>query len=108
MADSISSSFAETQQFGKIWAQCVARAWQDGQFRAALKSNPAGTLLDSYQFTVPAQVALQVVESDVAPSGGVSANTLRMVIPPMPAMSAHEIALSNAGTDGATAPLCLC
>jgi ribosomally synthesized peptide (two-chain TOMM family) len=91
------SSLSVTQQFGTVWPQCVARAWQDPQFREALKRDPAGTLLESYQFTVPAEVALQVVEtSDTAPQD-MQANALRMVIPPAPEMEVREVALSGVG-----------
>ncbi|EAU66748.1 hypothetical protein [Stigmatella aurantiaca] len=86
---------SDIQQFGTVWPQCVARAWQDAQFRAALKQDPAATLFESYQFTVPAGVDLQIVESDDAP-GEMKAETLRMVIPPAPAMDMREVALVGA------------
>ncbi|MDY7228948.1 hypothetical protein [Hyalangium rubrum] len=75
-----------------IWPQCVARAWQDAQFREALKRDPAGILFESYQFSLPEGVLLQVVENDMEVKAA-PANTLRMVIPPAPAMDMQEIAL---------------
>jgi ribosomally synthesized peptide (two-chain TOMM family) len=93
------SSLSVAQQFGAVWPQCVARAWQDPQFREALKRDPAGTLLESYQFTVPAGITLQVVEtSDTAPQHP-QANALRMAIPPAPELEVREVALYGAGVD---------
>jgi hypothetical protein len=89
------ASASDIQQFGSVWTQCVARAWQDALFRAALKEDPAATLFEAYQFTVPAGVELQVVESDDAPRE-MKAQTLRMVIPPVPEMDMHEVALVGA------------
>lgn len=89
---------SEMQQFGMVWPQCVARAWQDAQFREALKRDPAGTLRETYQFTVPAGVVLQVVEDNAEVTEAQQANTLRMVIPPMPDMDMQEIA--RVGTKG--------
>jgi hypothetical protein len=86
---------SDIQQFGSVWPQCVARAWQDAQFRAALKQDPAATLFESYQFTVPAGMELQIVESDDAPRE-MKAQTLRMVIPPAPTMDLREVALVGA------------
>jgi ribosomally synthesized peptide (two-chain TOMM family) len=85
-------NLAEMQQFGTVWPQCVARAWQDAQFCQALKRDPVGTLREAYQFTVPAGLNLQVVEGDEL-VGAQQANTLRMVIPPMPEMDMQEVAL---------------
>jgi hypothetical protein len=83
---------SEMQQFGMVWPQCVARVWQDAQFREALKRDPASTLREAYQFAVPAGVVLQVVEDNEVLEAQ-QANTLRMVIPPMPDMDMREIAL---------------
>jgi ribosomally synthesized peptide (two-chain TOMM family) len=94
------ASVSEMQQFGAVWPQCVARAWEDAQFREALKRDPAGTLLKDYQFPVPQEVNLQVVEGDEVQQAE-AANTLRLVIPPMPDLDMREIALVGA-KDGAT------
>ncbi|WP_224361286.1 hypothetical protein [Hyalangium versicolor] len=83
---------AEMEQFGVVWPQCVARAWEDVQFREALKRDPAGTLLKDYQFPVPQEVQLQVVEAGEAVEAQ-GANTLRLVIPPVPDVDMREIAL---------------
>lgn len=96
---------SDVQQFGNIWSQCVARAWQDAQFREALKRDPSGTLLTSFQFTLPEGVSLQVVESDEVVQAAQS-STLRMVIPPAPAMDLQQIAMVEAGP--ATADFCVC
>lgn len=85
---------SEMQQFGTVWPQCVARAWQDTQFRETLKRDPAGTLREAYRFTVPAGISLQVVESDEVLQAQ-SANTLRMVIPPIPDVDMRAIALTD-------------
>ncbi len=81
----------EVHQFGVVWPQCVARAWQDSQFREALKRDPVRTLQESYQFTVPAGVRLQIVESDEVAQAA-QPDLLRMVLPPVPDMEIGEIA----------------
>ncbi len=83
---------AEMQQFGTVWPQCVARAWEDVKFREDLKRDPAGTLRAAYQFVIPAGVELQVVEGPQAVEAQ-QANVLTMVIPPMPDVDMGEIAL---------------
>lgn len=95
------NNVAEMKQFGVVWPQCVARAWEDAQFREALKSDPAGTLLKDYQFSVPQEVNLQVIESNEELAAQ-DANTLRLVIPPMPDVDMREVALVGA-KDGAQA-----
>lgn len=91
---------SEMQQFGTLWPQCVARAWQDTQFREALKRDPAGTLRESYQFVVPTGVDLQVVDDQEGMKAGAQqANTLRMVIPPMPDMAVGAVALIGPDSD---------
>jgi hypothetical protein len=75
----------------------VARAWQDSQFRETLKRDPAGTLREAYQFTVPKGVNLQVVE-DSEVMEAQQANTLRMIIPPMPDLDMQEVALATPGS----------
>ncbi|KFE71583.1 hypothetical protein [Hyalangium minutum] len=83
-----------TQQFGKIWPQCVARAWQDVEFRESLKRDPVGTLREAYQFAFPQGVKVEIVEGSdelhAAP-----ADTLRMIIPPPPSMDAQQVALTD-------------
>ncbi len=97
---------SEMQQFGMVWPQCVARAWQDAQFREALKRDPASTLREAYQFSIPAGVVLQVVEDNEVLEAQ-PANTLRMIIPPMPDMEMREIALvGNAPGNGNGPPFC--
>jgi ribosomally synthesized peptide (two-chain TOMM family) len=82
------------QQFGKIWPQCVARAWQDVEFRQALKSDPMGTLRESFQFAFPRGFKLEITEgAEVVQS--MDADTLRMVIPPAPAMDMREVAITD-------------
>jgi ribosomally synthesized peptide (two-chain TOMM family) len=83
---------AEMSEFGMVWPRCIARAWEDSQFREALKSDPVGTLLNAFQFKVPAGIEFQVVESDQSHEAP-RANALRMVIPPKPVMDMEEIAL---------------
>ncbi|MDY7228945.1 hypothetical protein [Hyalangium rubrum] len=98
----------DSQQFGTIWAQCVVRAWQDAQFREALKRDPTGTLLASYEFALPAGVHLQVVERHEA-TPVQQADTLQMVIPPAPDMNMREVALATHEADPSTAPFsCAC
>src|SRR5262245_9038167 len=82
-----SNSSAATQQFGKIWPQCVARAWQDAEFREALKRDPMGTIREAFQYAFPTGLMLEIVEEDdqTQTSNG---DTLRMVIPPPPSMDA--------------------
>jgi ribosomally synthesized peptide (two-chain TOMM family) len=82
------------QQFGKIWPQCIARAWQDAAFREALKRDPVGTIQSSYQFAFPQGFKLEITETDDAQQAA-SADTLRMVIPPPPAGEMGEIALTD-------------
>ncbi len=86
------ATVSEMQQFGVVWPQAVARAWEDAQFREALKHDPAGTLLKDYQFPVPQGVNLQVVEADEELAAA-AADVLRLVIPPMPDLDMGEIAL---------------
>jgi ribosomally synthesized peptide (two-chain TOMM family) len=85
---------AEMQQFAAVWPQCVARAWQDEQFRETLKRDPTNTLREAYQFTVPAGIALQVVEGNEVQRAQ-AANTLMMVIPPKPEMDMQEVAFAS-------------
>jgi hypothetical protein len=99
------------QQFGKIWPQCIARAWQDTAFREALKRDPVGTIQNSYQFAFPQGFKLEITEAHeaqvAAPEGA-----LRMVIPPPPTGDVGQIAVTdvsnglNAGPHGPR-PLCL-
>jgi len=89
-----SSAATSTQQFGKIWPQCVARAWQDAEFREALKRDPAGTIREAYQYAFPIGVTLEIVE-DSEQGQATQADTLRMVIPPPPSMSAQQVALTD-------------
>ena len=91
-----SATVTEMQQFGMIWPQCVARAWQDAQFRETLKRDPAATLREAFEFNLPAGVNLQVVDSDEELQAQ-QANTLRMIIPPIPDMDMREIALVGPG-----------
>jgi ribosomally synthesized peptide (two-chain TOMM family) len=90
------------QQFGKIWPQCIARAWQDAEFREALKRDPTGTLRQSFQFIFPEGVKVEIVEG-LAAEQATQADTLRMVIPPAPAMELHQVAITDVekGMDGA-------
>ena len=85
---------AEMQQFASVWPQCVARAWQDPQFRETLKRDPVSTLREAYQFNVPAGISLQVVEGEEAQRTQ-AANTLMMVIPPKPEMDMQEVAFAS-------------
>jgi ribosomally synthesized peptide (two-chain TOMM family) len=87
---------SEMQQFGTVWPQCVARAWQDSEFREALKRNPAATLHEAYQFTIPSGIDLRVLEEGEVVDTR-QANTLMMVIPPMPEMDMQQVALTNCG-----------
>ncbi|WP_224242143.1 hypothetical protein [Hyalangium gracile] len=81
-------------QFGKIWPQCIARAWQDAEFREALKRDPSGTIRESFQFSFPEGVQVEVLEGSETVQAA-PANTLRMVIPPAPAMDLNEVALTD-------------
>lgn len=97
------------QQFGKIWPQCIARAWQDTAFREALKKDPVGTIQNSYQFAFPQGFKLEITEAheaqEAAPEGA-----LRMVIPPPPTGDVGEIAVTDVsrGLNGRRPrPLCL-
>lgn len=84
------------QQFGRIWPQCIARAWQDAAFREALKRDPVATIQSSYQFAFPQGFKLEITEAHEAQQAA-SADTLRMVIPPPPAGELGEIALTDVG-----------
>ena len=95
MITSNNSAANSTQQFGKIWPQCVARAWQDAEFREALKRDPMGTIRETYQFAFPQGVNLEIVE-DSEQMQAAPANTLRMVIPAPPSMDAQQVALTDA------------
>ena len=88
------------EQFEMVWPQCVARAWMDEQFREALKRDPAGTLRENYQFTLPTGVELEVVDSTEQLEAK-QGNTLRMIIPPTPDVDMQEIALVGARHGGA-------
>jgi ribosomally synthesized peptide (two-chain TOMM family) len=83
-----------TQQFGKLWPQCVARAWQDAEFREALKRDPMGTLREAYQYAFPTGLKLEIVEESEQPRTS-NGDTLRMVIPPPPSMDAQQVALTD-------------
>jgi hypothetical protein len=100
------------QQFGKIWPQCIARAWQDTAFREALKRDPMGTIQTSYQFAFPQGFKLEITEAHEAQQAA-SADTLRMVIPPPPAGEMGEIAVTDVamglnGPHGPKPPRPLC
>lgn len=88
------SAANSTQQFGKIWPQCVARAWQDTEFREALKRDPAGTIREAYQFAFPQGVKVEIVEGSEQLQAA-PADTLRMIIPPPPSMDAQQVALTD-------------
>jgi ribosomally synthesized peptide (two-chain TOMM family) len=75
-----------------VWPQCVARAWEDAQFREELMRNPVGTLREVFQFILPSGINLEVVEGNEQQEAE-QANTLRMVIPPAPEVDMREIAL---------------
>jgi ribosomally synthesized peptide (two-chain TOMM family) len=90
---------ADMQQFGLVWPQCVARAWEDDEFREALKSDPAGTLLKAFQFLIPSGIQLQVVDGNEAVEAQPT-NTLRMTIPPKPELDMQEVALVENKDDG--------
>jgi ribosomally synthesized peptide (two-chain TOMM family) len=89
-----SSAANSTQQFGKIWPQVVARAWQDAEFREALKRDPMGTIRETYQYAFPTGVMLEIIEEG-AQGQAASKDTLRMVIPPPPSMDAQQVALTD-------------
>lgn len=93
------------QQFGKIWPQCIARAWQDTGFREALKRDPVGTIQSAYQFAFPQGFKLEITEAHEAQQAA-TADTLRMVIPPPPAGEVGEIALTDVsqGLNGPPGP----
>lgn len=91
------------QQFGKIWPQCIARAWQDTEFREALKRDPVGTIQGSYQFAFPQGFKIEIAEAHEAQQAA-SADTLRMVIPPPPDGEVGEIALSTVGNGNGPKP----
>ncbi len=91
------------QQFGKIWPQCIARAWQDTEFREALKRDPVGTIQGSYQFVFPQGFKIEIAEANEAQQAA-SADTLRMVIPPPPDGEVGEIALSSVGNGNGPKP----
>lgn len=94
MITSTNSAANSTQQFGKIWPQCVARAWQDAEFREALKRDPVATIRDTYQFAFPQGVKVEIVE-DAEQLQAAPADTLRMIIPPLPTMEAQQVALTD-------------
>jgi ribosomally synthesized peptide (two-chain TOMM family) len=96
------SAASSIQQFGKIWPQCIARAWQDAEFREALKKDPVGTIRESYQFSFPNGIKVEILEGPPSEQV-VQADTLRMVIPPAPAMELREVAITDVekGMDGA-------
>jgi ribosomally synthesized peptide (two-chain TOMM family) len=87
------------QQFGRIWPQCVARAWQDTEFREALKRDPERTLQETFQFAFPMGVKLEIVEGEAVRQSA-PADVLRMVIPPAPAVDMREVALASADPCG--------
>jgi ribosomally synthesized peptide (two-chain TOMM family) len=82
------------QQFGKIWPQCIARAWQDTAFREALKKDPVGTIQNSYQFAFPQGFKLEIAEAHET-QGAASEGALRMVIPPPPTGDVGQIAVTD-------------
>jgi ribosomally synthesized peptide (two-chain TOMM family) len=89
-----SSAANSTQQFGKIWPQCVARAWQDAEFREALKRDPMGTIREAYQYAFPTGVMLEIVEESEQGQAA-QGDRLRMIIPPPPSMDAQQVALTD-------------
>jgi ribosomally synthesized peptide (two-chain TOMM family) len=88
------SAATSTQQFGKIWPQCIARAWQDAEFREALKRDPEGTIRDAFQYAFPEGLKLEIVEESGQPHAS-NGDTLRMVIPPPPSMESRQVALTD-------------
>ena len=94
MSTTHTSAAASTQQFGKIWPQCVARAWQDTEFREALKRDPSGTIREAFQYAFPYGVKLEILEEtdQTQPPQG---DTLRMIIPPPPSVDTQQVALTD-------------
>lgn len=90
----MSTNTSVVQQFGKIWPQCIARAWQDTAFREALKRDPVGTIQNSYQFAFPQGFKLEITEATESQAAA-SPDTLRMVIPPPPVGEMGQIAVTD-------------
>lgn len=88
------TNISVVQQFGKIWPQCIARAWQDTAFREALKHDPVGTIQNSYQFTFPQGFKLEIAEAHETQKVA-SEGALRMVIPPPPTGDVGQIAVTD-------------
>jgi ribosomally synthesized peptide (two-chain TOMM family) len=90
-------SYDKFQAYRAVIMQAVALAWRDAAFKAELKSDPKGTLLERFGYRFPFRMDVEVIESGAEwrPSlvGDWLAHTenfLEMVLPPAPAQAADR------------------
>jgi ribosomally synthesized peptide (two-chain TOMM family) len=107
MGENVLFTLDTMMEWGPVWARAVTRAWQDPNFKAALKRDPAGTLYSYFQFTLPPTLELQVVEVDpeemkkhgygYKPNDGwlLPRTVLKMVLPPAPAVEMQAVAITD-------------
>jgi len=48
--------------FSEIWVKVVAKAWDDERFKKELLENPAKAIREHFNYEVPPQVQLEIVE----------------------------------------------
>ena len=54
---------SDLDDFRDIWAQASARAWQDPSFKADLLKDPRGALQSGFNYTLPPDLDLRVVDN---------------------------------------------
>jgi ribosomally synthesized peptide (two-chain TOMM family) len=121
MSENVIVGLTTTLEWSSVWMKCIARAWQDPVFKAALLREPEQTLYSYFQFAVPPTLKVQVVElsadhqqqTGFGWKGNMSGqsgwlmppNQLQMVLPPAPQDPALQaVALSDYSDTGRTYP----
>lgn len=101
-----------SQQWQGIWFQAVARAWSDNNFKSELLQDARGALSKHFDFQVPGQVNLTVVEGDESSAVNAeedSTHSIFLTLPPRPgSIGVHSLDVGNIAAQSAACPCCPC
>lgn len=121
MGENVVFGLETALEWSTVWMKCIARAWQDPEFKAALLRDPEHTLFSYFQFTLPPTVRLQILEltpeqmqqkgygwrGNLSGQSGwlMPPNQLQMILPPMPQdPTMQAVALADYADTGRTYP----
>lgn len=94
------------EQWRAVWYQAVARAWKDDRFKQALVRDARAAIRDTFNFELPDNLDLRVVESPQVPLLG----SVQLGLPAKPANPTDEASsLAELARELSSSPLvCAC